>query len=227
MSNTDLLYSYAKKYQDKRADIMNAFEKREAQLQSAKGSRFYDEEMKKALSTRNTALNALQIEYRDHFNSILQSMMKMNGKREMKPPTDEELRLLQVLKMKESLSESDFEAAANTLKGNTTCLEILTDMARAQGNLRNYLTYSGSNEMPVASVNKALKGIASTLEDFMNYDTRKAARIAKQSHDEVYGVNEYTVPKRELFNDKAGCFKDLFGLSGDEMGAFCKAVDGE
>lgn len=229
ISNTDLFYNRAKEYQDKRKDIVDTYEKRAAQLEDARGSKYFDDEMKKATETRDSALSALKGEYAEYFRISLDAMAKANGSRGMTPPTDEELRLVQLLKMKDSVTEQELDAAANTLKGNTTCLAILTEIAHKQGFLRGYMSYSDSKEMPTDTAADTVKGLHSSIREFMEYDTPRAARVARQHHEQLYGAvpDAPALPKRPLFDSKTECYKELAGLSGDALTAFCKAVDGE
>lgn len=229
ISNSDLFYSRAKEFQNKRKDIVDTYEKRAAQLEDARGSKYFDDEMKKATDTRDSALSALKGEYAEYFRISLDAMAKANGSRGMTPPTDEELRLVQLLKMKDSVTEQELDAAANTLKGNTTCLAILTEIAHKQGFLRGYMSYSDSKEMPTETAADTVKGLHSSIREFMEYDTKRAARIAQEHNARMYGTtgNEPALPKRDLFDTKAGCYAELAGLSGDALTAFCKAVDGE
>lgn len=226
MSNTNQIFKLAKEYQDKREMINNAFNKRATEIEDAKGSRYYDTEIKKATDTQRTALENLSKEYVPLFDNVLQAMKKANENRGMTPPTEEELRLLQLLKMKEKITEAELDAAANTLKGNATCLAVLTEISRKQGYIRGYMSYSDSKEMPVETTESIIRELVKAIRDFIEYDTPKAARIAREYHEAYYGAAGDPLPKRPLFSDKSGCFSELIRISGDELTAFCKAVDG-
>lgn len=229
IKNSELFFIKAKDFQNKRKEIMDTYETRAAQLEDARGSKYFDDEMKKATETRDSALSALKGEYAEYFRISLDAMAKANGSRGMTPPTDEELRLVQLLKMKDSVTEQELDAAANTLKGNTTCLAILTEIAHKQGFLRGYMSYSDSKEMPTDTAADTVKGLHSSIREFMEYDTPRAARVARQHHEQLYGAvpDAPALPKRPLFDSKTECYKELAGLSGDALTAFCKAVDGE
>lgn len=229
IKNTDLFYTRAKEYQDKRKGIIDEYEKRLESLETAKGSKYFDDESKKAEDKRDEALTALKGEYGEYFRISLDAMSKANAARKMTPPTEEELRTLQLLKMKEKPTEAELAAAANTLKGNATCLSVLTEIAHNAGYLRGYMNYSETKEMPVDEAESTIKGLASSLRDFMEYDTNQAARSVADYYAQRYGVNPNApaLPKRPLFDDKAGCFRTLSGgLTGDTLTAFSNAVDG-
>ncbi len=228
IKNTDLFYTRAKEYQGKRKGIIDAYDSRMKALEDAKGSKYFTDEAKKAEDTRDEALKALKDEYGEYFRISLDAMSKANAARKMTPPTEEELRTLQLLKMKDKPTEAELAAAANTLKGNATCLSVLTEIARNAGYMRGYMGYSETKELPVSDVEDTIKGLASSVRDFMDYDTKKAARIARAHQERTYGVtpDAPALPKRPLFEDKAGCFYEVCGLAGDTLTAFENAVDG-
>lgn len=229
IKNTDLFYTRAKEYQGKRAAIVDEYEKRMKALEDAKGSKYFTDEAKKAEDKRDEALTALKDEYNGYFNIAFDAMRKANASRKMTPPTEEELRTLQLLKMKDKPTEAELAAAANTLKGNATCLSVLTEIAHNAGYMRGYMGYSETKEMPVEEAEAAIKGLASSVRDFMDYDTPRAARVAQNHHETLYGVNPNAtpLPKRPLFEDKAGCFYEVARMGGDTLEAFKNAVDGE
>ena len=229
IKNTDLFYTRAKEYQGKRAAIVDEYEKRMKALEDAKGSKYFTDEAKKAEDKRDEALTALKDEYNGYFNIAFDAMRKANAARKMTPPTEEELRTLQLLKMKDKPTEAELAAAANTLKGNVTCLSVLTEIAHNAGYMRGYMGYSETKEMPVEEAEAAIKGLASSVRDFMDYDTPRAARVAQNHHENLYGVNPNAtpLPKRPLFEDKAGCFYEVARMGGDSLEAFKNAVDGE
>lgn len=229
IKNTDLFYTRAKEYQGKRAAIVDEYEARMKALETAKGSKYFTDEAKKAEDKRDEALTALKDEYNGYFNIAFDAMRKANAARKMTPPTEEELRTLQLLKMKDKPTEAELAAAANTLKGNVTCLSVLTEIAHNAGYMRGYMGYSETKEMPVEEAEAAIKGLASSVRDFMDYDTPRAARIARNHSETLYGVtpDAPALPKRPLFEDKAGCFYEVARMGGDSLEAFKNAVDGE
>lgn len=228
IKNTDLFYTRAKEYQDKRKGIVDEYEARIKALETAKGSKYFEDETKKAEDKKDEALKALKEEYAGYFNTHFDAMAKANASRSMTPPTEEELRTLQLLKMKEKPTEAELQAAANTLKGNATCLSVLTEISHNAGYMRGYMNYSETKEMPVNEADGIIKGLASSVREFMEYDTPRAARVAREYHAQHYGTtgNETPLPKRPLFEDKAGCFYEVCGLAGDTLTAFENAVDG-
>ena len=229
IANTTLFYTRAKEYQDKRKGVIDTFDSHMKALETAKGSKYFEDEAKKAEDTRDEALKALKDEYGEYFRISLDAMSKANASRKMTPPTEEELRTLQLLKMKDKPTEAELAAAANTLKGNATCLSVLTEIAHNAGYMRGYMGYSETKELPVSDVEDTIRGLHNSVREFMDYDTPRAARVAREHNERMYGAtpNAPALPKRPLFEDKAGCFYEVARMGGDTFTAFCNAVDGE
>ena len=236
LKNSELFFIKAKDFQNKRKEIMDTYETRAAQLEDARGSKYFTDEMKKATDTRDNALSELKSEYRESFRIALDGMSKANGSRGTTPPTQEQLAILQVLQMRGVVDEpqraafqKDLDRAANTCADNAMCISVLNDIARKNGFMRGY--HSTAKEMSVEDADRMIKDLQAALPDFMEYDTKKAARIAQEHNARLYGTtgNERPLPKRELFDSKTDCYAEFTHgmLSGEALTAFCAAVDGE
>lgn len=229
ISNTDLFYARAKTYQERRAAIVSSYDTRMKALERTKGSVYYTDECKKATAAKDEALTALKAEYWEYFNIAFKAMREANASRAMKPPTEEELRTLQLLKMKDKPTEAELEAAAKTLKGNVACLSVLTEISHNAGYLKSYDRYAETKEMSITAAETTLQGLSKALNDFMDYDTTRAARLSREIVERQHGLTgedkSRELRKRPLFETKAECFEIIAGLSGDRLEAFKNAVD--
>lgn len=236
ISNSELFFIKAKDFQNKRKAIMDTYETRAAQLEDARGSKYFTDEMKKATDARDNALSELKSEYRESFRIALDGMSKANGNRGTTPPTQEQLAILQVLQMRGIVDEpyraafqKDLDRAANTCADNAMCISVLNDISRKNGFIRGY--HSTAKEMSVEDVDRVIKNLTDVLPDFMEHDTKRAARIVQERNARLYGTtgNEKPLPKRPLFDSKADCYAEFTHglLSGEALTAFCAAVDGE
>lgn len=229
IKNSDVFFERARQFQVKRAAVVDAYGKRIKALEDTKGSKYFSDETKKAEDTRDEALNALKEEYRQYFNTIIDAMRKANASRKMKAPTEEELRILQLLKMKDKPTQTELTTAANALKGNAACLSVLTEISHTAGYANGYMTYSDAKELSVDTVDKALTGLCEAVKDFLEYDTSRAARLERNYNEANYGKdpNAPELPKRRLFETKNDCFEIVGRIGGDTLTAFCDAVDTE
>lgn len=229
ISNTEAFYRRARDYQTARKKVMDAYEARIADLEANhKGSKYYEEQVPIAEETKDTQLKALKEDCGDALRLLFDSMKKANDTRPLQPPTEEELRTLQLLKLKEKVTEEELTRAAHTLKGNEACLSVLTDIGHKQGIITDFSRYADSSIMSTQTVNNHINTLESETADFLQFDTSRAARIAQAHHDTMYGTPEDApaLPKRAIFDGKAECFKLFAGLEGKELQAFCDAVDG-
>ena len=237
IKNTDLFYARAKEYQDKRKSIIDAYEKRITELADAKGSKYYTDETTKAETAKNDALEALKSEYRGYFDISLKAMSDANNARGITPPSQDQLAILQALKMRSKPTNDTERAAfqreldrvANSCADNAMAISVINDIARDCGMIRGY--HSTANEMSIQDADRFITNLKAALPDFMEHDTSRAARVAADYHAQHYGTtgDERPLPKRALFEDKAGCYAELTHdyLTGDGLTAFCAAVDGE
>lgn len=225
--NTDLYFTRAKEYQDKRAAIISDYEKKMRALEDTKGSKRFDVESKAAENAKETALKDLQSEYRRYFDVPLKAMERANATRGMTPPTDAELRILQLLKMKEKPTEEELKAAANSLKGNAVCLSVLSEISRKAGYLKGYEDYSEKKEITPEAVKRMIQQLNNSTNDFLQHETSWAARQAREYHEEHYGTDPKAKPlsKRNTFDNEEDCFNEIAGFSGDLFTAFCNAVN--
>jgi len=227
MTNTETLFHHAYEFQNKRSWIISEYETKVAGLERARGSQYYTDSVNAAQEARNAALSKLKQEYSERFSDTLKTMLSANSSRGVSAPTTEELNIIQALKMRDSITQAELDAAAVSLKKSPLCLSILSEMAQKNGFARGYLNYAEVREMPVNETEALLKGLAAELSDFIDHDTTKAARLYAAHQAAINGMDTPQLAKRSRFEDKTGFYNQIAGLSGDTLKAFCAAVDGE
>ena len=107
----DTYTDYRKKLKDICADTATAL----VRLEKYKGSNGYAQEVEKVTKKKEDAVKALQNEYRPRFMSTINSMNLAARKIKAEPPTEEEIRILTLLKMREDLTRDEAQAIANSL----------------------------------------------------------------------------------------------------------------
>lgn len=225
---SDELYNDCLHFQAERKSVIDAYEKTVSDLEDKKGSRFYTEELTKAKNTRDEALNALKSKYGGFIDSDIKNMREVNGKRGIEAPNEEDVRTLEALKMRDTITEPELSLIANSLKGNALALSVVQEVALKNGIMRNYNSLYEGATAPVQYVEETLNSCMKWIRDFLNSDEAYAARIARDSHARLYGLtgDEAPLPKRPLFDTKEAFYNDIIGISGDSFKAFCNAVDG-
>lgn len=223
IKNTELFYVKAKAFQDKREDIESNYENNVKSLERFKGSKGYGEELSKLNEKHEADLSALREEYRPTFLTIFGGMMDAIGKRSISAPTNDQINLLNVLKMKKKVTLEECQRTAEAVKDNPIAVSVVTEIAHDHGIMQsfNYLC----PEMSSGRASEIVTNMKDGLEDWLMYDTTKASRMVKQFHEDRYGASETPLTKRKMFENQTECFRDLIGLEGESMKQFSEIVD--
>ena len=136
-------YEACNGYRQSLRGIWAAFDKEMQRLEQYKGSTGYEKEKADAERKRDDDIKALQSEYREKFSGILKGMRESATTRAMIAPTQEQLALLQALKMREKIGRDELEQAGRTLKDSPVCLSVLDEIARDMGKKTNSPAYYG------------------------------------------------------------------------------------
>ncbi len=99
-------------------------------IEPYKGSDGYEKDVAKIERERKEALELFRNKQAKRFDGILEGMRESATSRPMVAPTQEELALLQALKMRESIGKDELEQAARTLKDSPVGLSILNEIAK-------------------------------------------------------------------------------------------------
>ena len=225
IKNTEVFYARAKQFQDKRAQLVSDYEKKLDSLKKYEGSKGYQEDLEKLQKAHSEDLKSLQDEYRVSLRTILKGMDEALSRRKVNPPTNDQLNLIHLLKMRDKVSREELDRVAEMVKDNGIAMGVIQEVARANGIMKNY--ESMCSEMSSSYAQKVINGISDGLEDWLQYDTPRAGRIANKYFNEKYGTPERELQKRPLFEDMGGCFSDLAGLDHDGLKLFSEAVDTE
>ena len=129
-------------------------------LERYKGSTGYADDKAKIDKDRSEAIEELQKVYQKRFNNILCGMREAAKSRAMIPPTTEQLNLLTVLRMRDSVSRDELEQAGNSLRGCPVGLGVLEEIAEKQaaknGGRRYGLRFEGESTAGILSSIDAL-----------------------------------------------------------------------
>lgn len=123
-------YNACKEYRQKLRGIWAAYEKKMQSVEQYKGSAGYEKDKAKAERERDAAISELQQEYRKSFTNIIDGMRTSATTRSMVPPTQDELALLQALKMRDHISRDELEQAGRTFKNSPVCLSVLEEIVQ-------------------------------------------------------------------------------------------------
>ena len=225
ISNTDAFYHAAYEFQTKRGLLVSEYEGQMSALEKYKGSVFYTERSRELREGYERDLTALQNGFRERIFSTIRKMKETAQNKPMKAPSDDQIKIIQMLRMKENLSEAELDSAFNAVKDCPVALGILQDIAKKHGSFTNYSAQGDA--LPISYVNEKIDSLLFEVQDFLKYDTDYANRRIKQ-WAEIHGrSSDKPVLKRSTFSNKAECFSQLGNIQPDELNKFCSSVDEE
>ena len=222
ITNTELYYTKMKAFQDKRAELTEAHDKKVKGLERFKGSKGYDEDLKKENDRFEAELKALRDEYRPGLQTVFGGMMDAIGKRSVSAPTNDQVNLLNVLKMKKKVTLEECQRTAEAVKDNPIAVSVVTEIAHDHGIMHSFDHLCP--EMSSQRASEIVTGMKNSLEDFLQYDTTRASRLAKEYHDTHYGATEGGLTKRRLFTDQADFYREE-GFDPETLRQFSEIVD--
>lgn len=223
ISNTELLYVKAKQFQDKRVKIVEDYEKAFQALERFKGSQGYEDDVKSLQEKRDGELTALIKEYRPGFHTVFGGMMDAIGRRTVSAPTTDQVNLLNILKLKKKVTLEECQRIAESVKDNPIAVSVVTEIAHDHGILQGFDHLCP--EMSSQRASKIVTELKNTVEDFLQYDTTRASRLAKQYYEDRYGSADRQLTKRRLFTDKEDFYREEVGLDRESFKQFSKIVD--
>lgn len=221
--NVANFYVAAQEFQDRRNAIKQEFQDTMQKIRTTEGSEFYDKSAKSAREKKAAALSALKAEYAPVFSAILDDMESSNEARPMAAPTQEELNVVTMMRMKEAPTENELISAANAVKGNPAALSIINEIARKNGVLRNFASLNP--EMSIKDVHNTISALRAGVSDFMEHDTQRAARLYAQHRKIMYNDGDNVeLPARANFSDPDSCFAEIAGMDAATVSALESAV---
>ena len=228
MSLTKKYFDIALKFQNDRASAIEKYKNRMAEIETSRGSQFFDEESAKANSEMEYQLARLKEYAAEDFNSVLNDMRYKNNRRPMHAPTTEQANIVQLMKLKKNVTRDDLNAAANACKDSSLCLSVLEEIAQEKG-VHGFSAkkFSDNTDLPAETVDKILDKLESFTNDFVASDRTRGARLHAERRYHLYGeeINELDLVERRRFNDEKSCFEEIANISGDVLTGLQFAVN--
>lgn len=232
MNNVTRYFHTVQKYREG-LETINA--KYDCELEKKKGyagSAGYVKDVETIGQKRAAEIKALRIECGDAFGRCIRSMEENAKSRPATPPTVEQLNIIQLLKMKESVSRDELTAAARSMGECGLALSILEEIARAH-DIMGF--NAGGNIVSDRFVKDAISAFSKSARITLSLDRVNQRRQLMETGgmgDGQFG----TIPvmgnigkfKLDIEPENAqDCAARWGGVPSDAYEAFCKAVDGE
>ena len=227
MSNTDILFTAIDTFMEARENARAAFLDTKRRCERMKGSDAYSEEMAAAQQKREETVNAAQAEARINVNKALAGMQDQIGNIRAEAPTDEMVRVLTVLKMRDHLTRAELDEAAALMGGNGAGLAVLAELAGKNGISGAQYLMQTKKGLTADGARALLKVITDGSNSILRNRTgaARAAALYGESQAARYGsgsVDPDMLQQEKRYSSKAEFFESITGVSFDTI---TKAVD--
>lgn len=228
MKNTEMLYSAVRDYTVKRANARETYIRRMDSIRDMKGSQRYEQERASAAKMREQTVTAAAADARKIVQTAVGAMEKNARSMRLTPPTDEQLRLLQLLSMRSRLSQNEVTQAANALGDCGAALEALRDVAAARGVQYPLIAFPENVSLSIDQAINTLKSICAGVDKVLNEKTGAdpTRLLTAQLHQRHYGgdFDPDTFPAAKLYDSEQDFFSSLTSVS---YPALCAAYNGK
>lgn len=204
-----------------RDDMKAIYERYDADLKGLeryKGSTGYDEEKTKLDAKLKEKTDAIREKYHSRFSAIGPDLKRKVGHVGLKAPTNEQLNLLTLMKLQDTISVDSLTLAIRTLANSPLALEALHSIAKEKGQRCWPLGDEYHRRLcSLAAANEICDTLASRIAAFLHYVERPG--------DFRRYVNDPTVPTYLISFDKdfdtvKECFVAFAGIDSEECDAF-------
>lgn len=130
MSNTNEYYDLINKYRSVVTAANEEYNTAITSAEEAKGSPLYDRLINEANEKRENAINAIRKELKPKMNDVLKRMKKNITELKPIPPTSEMIETLELLKMRDNLSDAEIRAAGELCSSCPSAFAVVAEMAQ-------------------------------------------------------------------------------------------------
>lgn len=156
MSNTSELFEAVKGYRMGLRAAQAAKESTLEKLQKYKGSEGYEADVAEAEKAHTEKVTELQNRYRPIVREAIGKMYESSEKITAEPPTEEEIRTLTLLKMRENLTRDEAQAIANSLTTGGA-VDVFRENIAGRGIMG--VTYSRVSRVTVSQAKEAIRSL--------------------------------------------------------------------
>lgn len=209
MSNTQNYYDAYKTFRTGLDSINSAYEDSLSSIEKYKGSEGFEEHKKQFQEKRKNEIENLRATVRPKMFKAIDDMQETAINRKMKIPTEDEIRLLEILKMRDSVSRDELLQAARTLADCSSALSVLDEIAR-KNNMPQFSRYYKPPTMATEQVQKIIESLKSITNKILEIDKKQSlSDYVAQYHAAIYGSSnsELVVPDLNALSKAAGDFE--------------------
>lgn len=215
MTNTTRYFDSIKQFRDNLRKINAHYQPEYEHLEKFKDSEYYASSKKIIDDRRQQEVDALRLEATRRIATVVDDMERTYMERPTSAPTQEQLAILQALKMRDTVERDELRQAANALKGCPVAERVLEEIARKNGH-----ALALSKELSSDTVRQSLQSLRRNGEKLVS------KLEAPGSRGEYLNAGNYDMFRLDIDPaDEADCMR-VFGMVTDAPG-FAAAVNTE
>ena len=214
MSNIEKL---AREYQSTWVGLRDAHSRYQTtmeRLEQYRGSRGYEADANKAKETYDNAVDGIHYAQGPKLRAILKSMEATIPPKKMDVPSEEAVRLLQALSMREHLDADEVALATETLKDSPTAMKSLAEMEVAQMKVSAddtcKLQLKDADKKSQRIIEEATQKSNELLSNANRQSQEMIDNAAKKSEDMINEATERTEKIALLAEARANAAKDIY-----------------
>lgn len=213
MRNSERFYSEITDFRNTLREINKKYAPEYDRLARFQDSEGYAEAKAQIDAKRKSEVDALRQSTQATIDGVVDAMQTTYRSRPASAPTDEQLRLLSMLKLREKLTEDELRQASNSLKDCPIGMECIHELARKNG-----LTWHLEDALSSGEIQKSLDSMRRNAEHLIANLTDPDDRGHDFGNWDLWRLNRDPESVTDCLN--------LFGFV-KEPAQFVEAVDGE
>ena len=214
MTNTERYFNSIRNFRKNLREVNARYKPEYERLERFKDSGSYAESKKLVDDRRNAEVEALRREYSDRLKSAVDAMEKTDMNKPASALTQEQLAVLQALKLRERVGREELKRAAQTMRGCPAAERALEEIARKSGEILGL-----EQEISGDAVRQHLHSLrlnGGTLVSRLNVPDSRGSHMSRSDWDMFRLDTDPT--------DEADCLR-IFGMCGNDGARFASAVN--
>lgn len=178
------------------------------------------------MAKRREATEAIKADTLHKVDTAIKDMLNAASARKLRPLDDEQLRIVQALKLRDKVSADELIQAGAAMEGNISGLAILQEIAQKSGVTHNFI--ADAHGIAGETLNQAIREMKQRCYGIINSDgANRAQRLAAEYHARHYGpgtVDTDNLAPMQPFRDEDDFLSRML-MSGVNANDFADAVN--
>lgn len=221
MKNTEKYFHSVSGFIEDMAEIAATYDRAVKRLEPFKGSAGYGQEVRKAQTERDSAVQRMREIYLKQLRGAVGKMRDAIDHRPLTPPTPEQAALLSVLQMRESLDKDELARAAQQMAGCSAALAVLDDLAR-----KHKIPGTFNREASASDLHSKVDTLEQAALSLIQEGTGAASRpVPKDAVSCLDRYGSFNQVRKAGLPAWAGMTSENMTTDAETINAFCDAVN--